>query len=253
MKISILKGYLNQIKDVFLLNRNFYNRFFFPSPSLKRDEFIINWILNLPKQSNLLDAGAGIQRYKKYAKHLNYTSQDFGKYEGGEDFSGDKVKSWESKSCNIISDITNIPIDNETFDFILCSEVIEHLIDPFEALKELNRVLKNKGKILITAPFRSLYHQSPYFYYSGFSKFWFIEKAKELNLEISGIVPNGNYLSDLAFEVIRTTYFGPLIFRYLTRLVSLPYLLLIYIFNKYMKIITPESCTGYYVVLKKNI
>ena len=45
---------------------------------------------------------------------------------------------------------------------------------------KLARILRNQGEILITAPFRSLYHQSPYYYYSGFSKFWFIEKAKEL-------------------------------------------------------------------------
>ena len=251
MNNSLLIAFLKKIKDAFLLNREFYNNFFFPSPSKKRDEYIINWILNLPKKSQLLDAGAGVQRYRKYAEHLNYTSQDFGKYEGGEEFIGKKVKFWESKNCDIISDIANIPVEKETFDYILCSEVIEHLVDPFEALKELKRILRNQGEILITAPFRSLYHQSPYYYYSGFSKFWFIEKAKELNLEVVKIVPNGNYLTDLAGEVIRTNYFGPFPLRQIVRLITFPYLVFLYIFSKFFKIYTPESCTGYYVLLKK--
>ncbi len=247
-----LKLYLNKVKDILFINRNFYNKYFFPSLVKERDNYIKRWILSLPKGSKLLDAGAGIQRYKKFAGHLYYTSQDFGEYSGGEEFLGNKVDYWPSENCDIICDIKNIPLEDETFDFILCSEVIEHLIDPYYALKELKRILKKNGKILITAPFRSLYHQSPFFYYSGFSKFWFIEKSKELNLELLSIVPSGNYIKDLASEIIRTTYFGPFLLRYFIRLITLPYLLILYFIDKYLKVKTPESPTGYFILLKNK-
>ena len=252
MNFSIFLVTLNKIKDIFLINRNFYNNILFPSLASRRDLYIKDWILNLPSGSKLFDAGAGIQRYKKFATHLEYTSQDFGEYKGGESFGNSVVKNWESKNCDIICDITNIPCDDQSFDFVLCSEVIEHLENPYKAIKELKRIVKSGGTLLITAPFRSLYHQSPYFYYSGFSKFWFLKKSHKLNLEILNIIPNGNYIEDLATEIIRTNYFGPFLLRIIIRLLTFPYLLVLFIINKYMIIKTPESCTGYFVLLKKK-
>jgi len=251
--LHLFKFLLKKIsKDIFFINRKFYNNFLFPSLANQRDLYIKDWILKIPNGSRLLDAGAGIQRYKKFASHLIYTSQDFGEYKGGEKFGESTVKKWQSQNCDIISDITNIPCESLSFDFILCSEVIEHLEDPFNAIKELKRLLKVNGQILITAPFKSLYHQSPHFYYSGFSKFWFYKKANQLDLEIVSIIPNGNYITDLASEVIRTTYFGPLFYKVITRLITLPYLLILYFFDKFLKVKTPEACTGYFVLLKKK-
>lgn len=45
------------------------------------------------------------------------------------------------------------PLEKECVDFVLCSEVIEHLdIDPMFMLTEINRIMKKNGKILITSP-----------------------------------------------------------------------------------------------------
>ncbi|MDR0911694.1 MAG: class I SAM-dependent methyltransferase [Methanobrevibacter sp.] len=42
-------------------------------------------------------------------------------------------------------DITNIPYDNDTFDFILANHVLEHVPDDKKAMSELYRVLKLGG------------------------------------------------------------------------------------------------------------
>ena len=47
-----------------------------------RIEWIEQKLLNIPKGLSILDAGAGELPYKKYCNHLNYTSQDFGQYDG---------------------------------------------------------------------------------------------------------------------------------------------------------------------------
>lgn len=49
-------------------------------------------------------------------------------------------------------DALNLPFRNETFDRIICAEVMEHVIDDFRACSELARVLKKKGRIAITVP-----------------------------------------------------------------------------------------------------
>lgn len=46
----------------------------------------------------------------------------------------------------------SLPFSDNSFDLIFCSEVLEHLIDPFFTVKEFNRVLKPSGKIIITTP-----------------------------------------------------------------------------------------------------
>ncbi|NVM18593.1 MAG: class I SAM-dependent methyltransferase [Candidatus Lokiarchaeota archaeon] len=49
-------------------------------------------------------------------------------------------------------DITDIKFDRNTFDFILCIGVLEHVIDDKKALKELFRVLKPGGYAIILVP-----------------------------------------------------------------------------------------------------
>ena len=148
MYFSKFSKKLNLFKDILFLNRKFFNKYFFPTPSKERDDFIINWISKLPPGSRLLDAGAGIQRYKKFANHIFYTSQDFGEYKGGEKFIGAKVDLWTSQNCDIISDITDIPVKDNSFDFIFSYKSLLYL-DLEISFKELNRVLKKDGKLII--------------------------------------------------------------------------------------------------------
>lgn len=48
------------------------------------------------------------------------------------------------------------PFENETFDVIWCSEVLEHLFDPGFALREMQRVLAPGGRLLVTVPYHGL-------------------------------------------------------------------------------------------------
>lgn len=54
----------------------------------------------------------------------------------------------------IQADITKeIPVMSDTYDTVLCLEVLEHTVDPFAALREIRRVLKPGGLLLASAPF----------------------------------------------------------------------------------------------------
>ena len=53
-----------------------------------------------------------------------------------------------SKLCKFgVANATKLPFADETFDYIICSEVLEHILDYQEALKEISRVLKSNGKM----------------------------------------------------------------------------------------------------------
>ena len=51
-------------------------------------------------------------------------------------------------------DAEHLPFDNETFDFVNLSEVIEHVESPERALSELKRVLKPGGFAYVSVPNR---------------------------------------------------------------------------------------------------
>ena len=50
-----------------------------------------------------------------------------------------------SPLAEIKADICNLPIENETYDYILCNHVLEHIDDDIKAMRELYRVLKKGG------------------------------------------------------------------------------------------------------------
>jgi 2-polyprenyl-3-methyl-5-hydroxy-6-metoxy-1,4-benzoquinol methylase len=57
--------------------------------------------------------------------------------------------------CNIESD--NLPYQEEYFDVVLCGDVVEHLVDPWQTIDKLSSYIKKGGRIIISTPnFRSL-------------------------------------------------------------------------------------------------
>jgi 2-polyprenyl-3-methyl-5-hydroxy-6-metoxy-1,4-benzoquinol methylase len=61
-----------------------------------------------------------------------------------------KAKGVTTYSCNIETD--NFPFPDATFDCVLCIEVVEHLAKPENCLKEIARVIKPKGVLILSTP-----------------------------------------------------------------------------------------------------
>lgn len=67
----------------------------------------------------------------------------------------------ENSNANYIADLcennSNI-IPNNFFDVVVCTEVLEHTLNPFEAVKEIYRVLKPNGIACVSVPFNFRIH-----------------------------------------------------------------------------------------------
>ncbi len=161
-----------------------------------------NESLAIPSDESILDAGAGECQFAQYCSHLNYSSQDFSQYNGEGDGKGIQTGEWNTSSIDIVSDITSIPVKEGAFDNVLCTEVLEHVPDPVAALKELVRVLKPGGRLIVTVPFASLTHFSPYHFASGLNTHFFTHWSKVLSLELQEFLQNGNSFEFLAQEAI---------------------------------------------------
>ena len=77
----------------------------------------------------------------------------------------------EKKIAKIDVNTDRFPFSGETFDYVFCKSLIEHLRSPYHMLSEIFRVLKKGGKaIIMTQDWESTYkwfyddftHQRPY-------------------------------------------------------------------------------------------
>lgn len=168
-----------------------------------------NWlshVLQSIPNGRILDAGAGELKNRKYCGHLEYVSQDFCQYSGAV-HAGPNVglldDGWDTSKIDLVSDITEIPAEDCSFDVILCSEVLEHVPEPTHALDEFARLLKPGGVLILTAPFASMVHMAPYHYCTGFSRFWYEHHLRARNFEIVELIPNGDWYSYLRQELTR--------------------------------------------------
>lgn len=177
-----------------------------------RDEWVKSRIYKFAKlvgSNTVLDVGAGLSPYKEFiqALGLDYFSQDFEMYNPLiEKGPGIQNQSWNYPKHNFVCDVLDMP-DTYQWGFVICTEVLEHVPDPVAVLKQLATLTESGGYILITVPFMSLMHQSPWWFSSGLSPFWFEHWAEILNLEICELEVSGDYIDLIEQEVSRLLQF----------------------------------------------
>ena len=104
------------------------------------------WANNLIQGSKVLDAGSasGANTLLLESLDLNVTSIEMSEY-------GCELQ--RKKGIPVIcGDLCNMPCDDNSFDAIVCMDVLEHIQGDDLAVSELRRVLRPGGKFLITVP-----------------------------------------------------------------------------------------------------
>lgn len=75
-----------------------------------------------------------LKRFKKLS-NLDYTSADL-----------------VSPIADLHFDIMKIPLEDKTYDWVICNHVLEHVENDIDAMKEILRILKNGGKAILQVP-----------------------------------------------------------------------------------------------------
>ena len=134
-----------------LISKDFNPKITDPSYLLRKRllQKLINVIPEL--SGSLMDFGCGSKPYKPLFIVTEYI---------GVDFQG-QGHSHENEVIDVFYDGNTLPFVDNRFDSIFSSEVFEHVFNLEHMLKELNRVLKPGGKMLITCPFAICEHETP--------------------------------------------------------------------------------------------
>jgi SAM-dependent methyltransferase len=99
----------------------------------------------------ILDVGCGVKPY--YPFFAGIASSYVG------------VDVVENPVAELRGPVENLPVDDASFDVVLCTQVLEHADDPVQAVRELRRVTARGGRVLASTHGVQVYHPSPVDYW----------------------------------------------------------------------------------------
>jgi SAM-dependent methyltransferase len=98
----------------------------------------------------VLDIGCGSKPYRALIPAKSYVGVEL-----------DTPRTRASFAADVYYDGRTLPLAAGCFDAVLCSQVFEHVFTPAEFLREINRVLRPGGPLLLTVPFVWDEHEQP--------------------------------------------------------------------------------------------
>jgi SAM-dependent methyltransferase len=134
-----------------------------------------------------------------------------------------------AKKPDVQSNASCLPFRGGAFDAVICSELLEHVPYPPDVLREIGRVLRKNGTLLICVPFLVKIHGDPYDY-ARYTDYYWSETLRAAGFSGLAIEKQGSFwcvLMDMLREIIlRKTTDGGLLSkswpkRFLERIISL--------------------------------
>lgn len=114
------------------------------------DDFHFRHVTTLPSDATVLDLGGnrfgkrGLFDIDKYNLKVVYANLSI------------------AKRPDMQAEAAWLPLRSESFQVVICSEILEHVPDPSSVLKEAHRVLRSRGILLVCVPFLTRIHGDPY-------------------------------------------------------------------------------------------
>jgi SAM-dependent methyltransferase len=162
-----------------------------------RDRWVRAQAASVAAGGRVLDVGAGSAPYRGFFGHCRYLTQDFVQLDPGQLLHGAYTK------VDYVSDAASIPVDSGSFDAVLCTEVLEHVPEPIKVIREISRVLRPGGKLILTAPLGSGIHQEPFHFYGGYTPYWYERFLAEAGFEAIRVEPNAGSFRAFSQEALR--------------------------------------------------
>lgn len=195
----------------------------------------------------LLDAGCGKMPYREYI--LNKSSVT--KYIG---LDIESALNYDEIKPDHTWDGIRMPFDDNSFESVMATEVLEHIHNPREFLDEVRRVLKPNGKLFFTVPFLWNLHEVPHdhYRYTPFALREILLKSSFKNIELH---PMGGWHRSMAQMLglwVRRAGFGKIMRNVLSLILQpiIGYLLLLEN-KKEVKFTEGQMITGLYGIAQK--
>ena len=111
--------------------------------------------LKIVINGSVIDLGCGVMPYKEYLMENKRITT----YIGVDWESGSYIKFVKP---DLYWDGSSIPVEDNSVDWVIATELLEHLFDTKAILLEIKRILKPGGKLFFTVPCIMPLHEVPY-------------------------------------------------------------------------------------------
>jgi SAM-dependent methyltransferase len=117
-------------------------------------DFIAGASRTVRQGARVLDVGAGDAPYAELFAHTDYVTLDWeGSVHAG------------ARSAAVTASADAMPLEDASFDVVLLTQVLEHVLRPADVLGEIARVLRPQGRLFATVPFVWELHEQPHDYW----------------------------------------------------------------------------------------
>ncbi len=195
-----------------------------------RHSFMKKALKALPLNASVIDVGAGTKPYLRLinTRTTRYCAQDL--------ISAEQNKiGVEQERVDFVSPSERMPLPDASFDYAICTDVLEHVISPTNVMKEISRILKPGGKAIVTVPMICGEHQQPW-HFQNLTKYGMAQLSYDSGLVMESIAPRGGYGSVMA-ALIR--FMPGNLLRGHSRLLRMPLLLLTYLLSPLTSVVLP--------------
>lgn len=134
-------------------------------------------------RGKLIDVGCGQKPFQHLFKNVD-------SYYG--------VDIADNSKADLICDVLELEIEDDSADTVLCTQVLEHVSEPNTLICEMSRICKKGAIVLLTAPHISRIHGEPYDFFR-FTKFGLKHLFEKNGFEIIEIEEMGGFFLTIAF------------------------------------------------------
>jgi 2-polyprenyl-3-methyl-5-hydroxy-6-metoxy-1,4-benzoquinol methylase len=154
----------------------------------------------IPTQNKILNLGSGNGEISSILENIGFDVYNLD--------INIKKENLKNKKFNL-NDQNSLPYQKKFFDYVLCSEVIEHIENPWKLFRDIKKVLKKNGILILTTPnihskkSKKIFQKNNYFhwfekenleYHINPLPFWEIKLISEKNnFKIFKILGSGDY------------------------------------------------------------
>jgi SAM-dependent methyltransferase len=127
-------------------------------------------------EGDLLDLGCGNRPYRPLLTRISrYVPYDL---------------DVGSSTPEVVGRAENLPFASSSFDSVLCTQVLEHVPEPWRTVEEIARVLRPGGKLLLSTPQAEHLHEAPYDFYR-YTRYGLEHLCQRSGLRLLSIMPQG--------------------------------------------------------------
>ena len=143
--------------------------------------------------ATVLDLGAGEAGLRGELAHARYLAVDRGIGHAG----------WDYSSLDAVADASAVPLRAGSVDVVISKQVLEHMRDPVGMLREVARVLRPGGRVLLSTNQAWPQHQVPYDFFR-FTSYGLRHCFTEAGLVVDRLEAMGGAFTVALFQFTQT-------------------------------------------------